>query len=167
MLAVAHQISVNVIIPHTDLRRLVALAHHMKPPVPHAIAADVAHGRRPVVPPDQVGYPQVHREQCGDNEQRALVERILRGHQLGCFDHVAPLQMGQRARSDIHRIALLVDRFLLHGAERIDLGQPLIDGVLEKAAAHSKYLAHRALGHAVNARGKGSCGFRGDFALTL
>ncbi|MNF71608.1 hypothetical protein D3C84_535610 [compost metagenome] len=67
----------------------------MKPPVAHAIAADVAHGRRPVVTPDQIGDSQVHGEQSRNDEQSAFVCRVGRGHLLGSLDHVAPLQRSQ------------------------------------------------------------------------
>ncbi|MNR45937.1 hypothetical protein D3C85_1648430 [compost metagenome] len=95
MLAVTHQVGLDVFVPDADLRGLVALAHHMEPPVAGAIAADVAHCGCPVVPPDQVGNPQVHGEQGGDDEQRALMHRVFRRHDFRRLDDVAPLQLGQ------------------------------------------------------------------------
>lgn len=167
MLAIAYQVVLDVVIADADLGGLVAFAHHMKPPVAHAIAADVAHSGRPVVTPDQIGDAQVHGEQGRDDEQRAFVCRVGRGHLLGSLDHEAPLQLGQRARGNIESIALLVDGFLFYRPEGVHLGEPLIDGVLEEAATDCEYLSHRSLGHAVGTGGKGSDGLFGNLAFAL
>ncbi|MNP26170.1 hypothetical protein D3C76_1190120 [compost metagenome] len=92
---------------------------------------------------------------------------VFRGHHFRRLDDVAPLQLGQRARRDVQRVALLVDGFLLDRAERIDLGETFVDGVLEEAAAHGEHLGHRALGHLVRTFGNLAQSFRGDLAFAL
>ncbi|MOA23338.1 hypothetical protein D3C78_1439520 [compost metagenome] len=77
--------------------------------------------------------------------------RIFVGHLLGGFDHIVPLQLGERAAGDVQGVALFVDRLLFDRPKRIDLGEAFIGGVLEETAAHGENLRHRALGHLVGA----------------
>lgn len=77
MAAVTGQVAVHVVVAHADAGSLVALAEHLEPPVAGGIAAEVAHARRPVVAADQVGDAQVHGEQRGHDEQRALVAGVI------------------------------------------------------------------------------------------
>ncbi|MOA06001.1 hypothetical protein D3C78_1256180 [compost metagenome] len=151
MAPVTGQIGLDVVIAHADLGSLVALADHVKPPVSGRVAAKVAHRRLPVVTADQVGNPQVHGEQRGQDEQRALVDLILVSHFLGGLDHVAPLQLGERATGDVQGVALLVDRLLFDCTKRVDLGEAFIGGMLEKTAADGEHLRNRSLGHLVEA----------------
>ncbi|MCY1430069.1 hypothetical protein D9M71_460070 [compost metagenome] len=152
MTPVADQVGLDVVVAHADLGGLVALADHMEPPVAGGIAAKIAHRRLPVVAPDQVGDPQVHGEQCGQDEQGAFVQfGLFVGHLLGGLDHVTPLQLGERAAGDVQGVALLVDRLLFDCPKRIDLGEAFIGGVLEEAATHGEHLSHRSLGHLVGA----------------
>lgn len=70
-------------------------------------------------------------------------------------------------RCIIQGIALLVDGFLFYRSEGVHLGEALINGVLEEAAADCEYLSHRALGHAVGTGGKGGNGLFGNLAFAL
>ncbi|MDT4884023.1 hypothetical protein FQZ97_1201290 [compost metagenome] len=122
MAAVAGEVGLDIVVANADLGSLVAFADHVEPPVARGIPAEVAHGRFPVIAADQIGDTQIHREQCGEDEQGPLMDFIFIGHPFGRFDGIAPLQLRERATGDIQRIALLIYGLLFDRAERIDFG---------------------------------------------
>ena len=163
MLTVANQVVLDIVVPNAIFAALLPLPttwNHQLPVLSRRMSPMV--GVQLSRPTRSETRRYIANRVATMNSMRSCTESSV-----AMISAVAPLQLCQRARGDVLGIALLVDGFLFHGAERIYLGKPLIDGVLEEAPADGKDLGHRALGHPVGAGGKGGHRFGSDLTLAL